>query len=683
MKGYKINRMALAVALFFSSGAALAESNFDLTPTTAGPTIMDDTSGDGVWEWTGTGDGSMTGDGVGPILPDDISDSDIYFIVDTWWANYQTSQGFKEAIAQLGLTIKQMAANPDEMEARAKNPNDPLFWLKRTLEIYPADKNSYAIPITENGGGAARQTTWERENYFLTRTYARAGEKVTIEVGHIPDKVTCYVANKATELMQKAPNNKDVMKLPANALFTYPVKNDGLLALGCMDSTKTLESLDKIVNMRIVSGGVEHPLYILGQQPRSEWSSLSRQVTPSGNIVMFDGRSNYYISNAKARASADTDVLHAMAQTLVQSTVYDKLNGMDGSSTLHQPNRGLFTANYNACCYAGSWDGLVSIGFGGNLPANASWGEWHEYGHQHQNRALWWGGLSEVIVNIYSLTACYTQLGDVDPKKCHGNLSMDWDQQAVGNFLKSGQTYQMDTETNVFRKLTMFAQLLTSYPDMYPALNKAIREAFSHNKNRALIDTDQKKKDWFVVHASRFSGYDLREFFTRWGLTYSDAAGEQISAMKLPVPAQPAATYETPLIHSGATPTTAKLVIEGTAEKKPIGFIANTEKVGPRALTWSGPDESRLHAQVVDAQHRAFTVTLRGKRSMGGCASHAVNKVSICASGTRTHLSVSYHPQDNPDLPAGEYHGILPLIATNMQDKTWTANVTIPLTISK
>lgn len=658
MKGYSFSKIVFALTLALNTTAALAAFSPDDAP------LNDDS-------------GSSAAFAV----------ADVVVSYDTWWNDYAHLPGFQDALSELGITLAQLNGDAKGFAARSQQVNDPLFWLKRTMSIYPADKNSYAIPVTETGGGAARQSTWERDNYFLTRTYARAGDTVLIEAGQIPDKVACYVANKATETMSYRPNSKDIVKLPAQTLFHYPVKSDGLIAFGCIDSTGTLDSLDKTVKMRITGGGVEHPLFILGQQPRSEWPALSQQTTPSGNIFMFDGRSNYYISNAKARESVNTDMLHAMNQALVRTTIYDKLNGMDGSSTLHQPNRGVISANYNGCCAAANWDGMVSIGFKGPIGTNATWGEWHEYGHQHQNRVLWWkDGLREVIVNIYSLAACYAQLGNVDPKKCHSNLSADnmaWDQQAVGNFLQSGQTRQFDAETNVFKQLSMFTQLLTSYPDMYPALNKAMREAFSYNKNRALIDTDQKKKDWFVVHASKFSGYDLREFFDRWGLAYSAAAGEQIAAMKLPSPKKPVAGYETILHHNGGLRSHAIMTIPVTHDMKNMGIVAHSDKIGPKTLVWSERSPTRLTARVVDDNQRPFTVTLRAERRMGTCSVLSMNSAVSCTGADDVALMVNYYQEDNADLPAGHYTGQLPLIITDWHKKDLSANATIQLDITQ
>ena len=657
MKRDKMHQAALGLAVMLSAGAALAASNQQTPSVMPAPTAADS----------------------------DSSSASRLFLMDTWWANHQSSEGFKEAIAQFGLTIEQMNENYEVMEARAKNPNDPLFWLKRTLETYPAQQDQYAIPVTEeNGVMRDRTTQWNRNPYFLTREYGKAGERITIKTAKIPAGIACYAAMQGNMGGFDGPDG--VKALASDSINTYVLPHDGILMLGCPDYNKDMSTIDTAVPMQILSGGSQrHPLFLFGINSQREWADFTQQVTPTGYGVFFDGRTRYAASQKKLRASANTNIMQTMRENLLRTITYDKLNGLDGSSALHQPVRSLFMASYDACCYASSGSGKLAIGFESKVPTTHGWGAWHEYGHQYQ-MGWSWGGQGEVTVNLYSLAACYTQLGHVETKQCHPNLELQgftWDQQAVGSFLKSGQRWHFDTETNVFRRLTMFGQLLTTWPDLYPALGKAYREAYNRGENKAALDTTQEKIGWFVTNASRQSGRDLREFFTRWGLGYSAAAGEQIAAMKLPAPTQPTMTYEKPLVHSGNSPTTVSLQIDNDNQAHGIGLITNSAKIGPQKLVWVANGETTLHTQVVDAQNRPFTIALRGKKLTGGCAYHTINSAVTCGLGSNIHLSVIYRPEDNPDLPAGDYHGTLPLIAAGWHDPSWTANVNFPLTITK
>jgi hypothetical protein len=669
MKGYKIKRVALAIALMMGSGAALAVSD----------------------SIEFRGEGSIIDFGPVPVKPAtvdfDLNPDKGSLILDTWWWNYQYTDGFKEAIAQLGLTIEQMTENYREMDARAKNPNDPLFWLKRTLEVYPANAaDSYNIPVAEsNGVMRVRTTHSDRNNFFLTREYGKAGEAITIKAGTIPAGVACYAAMDGDMGLLRPTGGEKA--LASDGTTTYVMPHDGILLLGCKDNNKHMENLDTVVPMQILDGGSQrHPLFIFGINSQRDWADFSRQIMPSGYGIFFDGRSRYVASQETLALSVETPILKTLRENLMRTINYDKLNGLDASSDLHQPARALFMVSYDACCWAGGAAGRVAIGRYPAIPDIGNWATWHEYGHQYQ--LGWsWSGLGEVTVNLYSLAACYKEWGYAALNTCHQqapSLGFSWDQQAVGSAIKAGQRWDINVEGDHFRRLSLFGQLLASYPELFPALGKAYREEHNRGANNAALDETQEKVDWFAINTSRLSGVDLRAFFDLWTLPYSATAGEQIAAMKLPQPAQPVATYEAALTHTGSTPTTAKLKIENNTDRQGIGFVANTEKVGPRALVWSGENESRLHAQVVDTQNRAYTVTLRGKRSMGGCSGHAVNTAAVCGSSDASiYLSVSYHPEDNAHLPAGDYNGTLPLIAAAWGNPAWTANVNIPLTLSK
>ena len=624
--------------------------------------------------------------GAAPASDAPVEVTSSAMMADNWWAPYQYNQGFNEALSQLGLSVEQLNKENTLTAARSTEVNDPLFWLKRTLTVYPANApDHYNIPVTEsNNVMRARTTTFDRNNYFLTREYGKAGEVLTIKAGTIPAGVICYAAMDGDMTLFKGTGSEKA--LVSDGTSAYMMPHDGILLLGCKDNNNHLHNLDTFVPMQIVSGGSQrHPLFIFGLHSRHDWVDFTQQTMPTGYGVFFDGRTRYAVSQKKLAASVNSDMVKTLRENLLRTLTYDKLNGMDGSTDLHQPARSLFMTSYDACCWANSAGGRVAIGQHQTLPSLGNWATWHEYGHQYQ-MGWSWKEVQEVTVNLYSLAACYTEWGYGALNECHPqfpSLGFSWDQQAVGDWVKAGQSGDIDADRDHFRRLNMFAQLLASYPDLYPALGKAYREAYNRGENRAALDTKQEKIDWFAIHTSRLSGHDLREFFTLWNLPYSAVADEKIGAMRLPAPPQPLLTYESPLIHSGHAPTTARLTIDDNVDKKGIGFIANSKNIGPRSLVWSGKQESRLYTQVVDTENRAYTVALRGKRSMGGCAGHGVNTAALCGSGTRVHLSVSYHQEDNPDLPPGEYHGTLPLIATAWKKPEWSANVNIPLIIYK
>lgn len=599
-----------------------------------------------------------------------------------WWTPYKESKAFNEALDEFGMTYQQLDASPDKTLSRSDDVNDVLFWQKRTMAIYAdAKENTYHIPVVEEHDNARHRTTVDgRAPGFFSYYYARVNDTMTLRTENQPDDVKCmtYIEND-----YQHPGGVDEVKLTPNGETTFTFKHNGVVLLECrgVNESASLNHMNTLVTLHIVStSAAEQPLFILGINTLEEWKSISQQATPSGQTLLFDGRSRYYAANKVAKSSKDHNIEQTLREHLLNTLRYDKLNGIDGKSSIDEALRGMNIATYNSCCWAQGGDGRIGIGFGGSIPTQSSWGEWHEFGHENQMQ--WsWDGLDETTVNIYSIAACRATRGEVDVKTCHENLQYNgfsWDQQAVGNFLKSGQTWNMDKEDNVFRKLMMFAELETSWPDIYPAIGKAYREINDYNNGYNKVDSNQEKIDFFVVNASKYSGHDLREFFTRWGVDYSSNADDQIAKMKLPKVIQPSGASSVNLEKAaGAAKAEAHITIPNADTHYNTGFVTNTSAIGPTSLVWDGGlyQSTPLHVQVVDSRNRQFTVKLYGQRTGGACEPHTLNTAGACDSGSSTKATIRFASSDNPDLPAGEYHGVLHLIALDWHNNNWSENL--------
>lgn len=603
-----------------------------------------------------------------------------------WWVPYKNSVAFNEALDQFGLTYQQLETTPDKFISRSDDVNDALFWQKRTMSIYKnANQGDYYIPVIEAHDNARYRTTEDGRNLaFATYYYGNASDTITIRTSSQPEDVNCYVALENTYTSVSV---KYRTLLTPNGETTYTLPEKGSIIFNCSGKSEdsSLKHMDQLVPFHISSTTATYqPLFILGLTTLDEWKTMSQQVTSSGQILLFDGRTRYYASNNKAKASLNTNIQQTMRENLMNTIHYDVLNGMDGSTSLHQPNRGLNLALYNASGWSAGGGGQIAIGFGSNIPTQSSWGIWHEFGHQ--NQMGWsWSGLEETTVNIYSIAACRATQGEVDVKNCHENLAgngFEWDQQAVGTFLKSGQVWDLDNDTNLFHQLMMFAQLETSWPDLYPALGKAYREINDYNQGSGKVNSKQEKVDFFVVNASKYSGHDLRKFFTRWGVDFSTDASNQIADMKLPEVIEPSETLQTTLeLEKGKISVEKNLVLHNTGGRYNTGFVANSKTIGPTALVWADPDWSytTLTVPVVDKNDRQFFIKLRGQRYGGYCDAQKLNDAAGCSEGSTTTLVTRFYVSDNPDLPEGEYHGTLHLIALDWQDKNWSANMNVDL----
>jgi hypothetical protein len=602
-----------------------------------------------------------------------------------WWDNYSDSEGFREALFELGTTPVELNADIKNTIARGNNVNDPLFWLKRNLDIYPADnENAYNIPVTEiHSQGKNRTGANGRNGYFLTRDFATAGQNIKLMVGEMPQGVSCSIATGVG--FAKENHMLDSQGLKSASVNTYTLKQDGTILLACNDQDITMPNVDKAVNIEILEGGVKQPFFIFGQSTQADWKTLSQSNSKSGQIFMFSGRSRMNVKTAIAKKSADTNMVHSMSQYLAMTIKDDSLNGFDGTDPLNQPSRGLIVATYNDCCYATGGQGFTAIGFNSKLADNTDWGDWHEFGH-HNQQGWSWSALNEVTVNLYSVANCTLLRGEAPTPSCHSNSNikaLDWSTYAVGNFIASGEHYNFDNSGSgtEFKRATLFAQLLFSYPELYPQLGKAFREEYNYAKNRSNLDSSQELKDWFVVNTSKYSKNDLREFYDHWGLTYSSQASDAVNAMKLPKPYQPAQTQEITLNSDYSSSYATTTMVDPVA--KNIGFVLPTSAQGPTSLVWSKSGDTQFYADVTDSQQRAFRVKLHGKKSVGQCANYTLNSAANCVSGSTSFLRFDFRKEDNTQLPAGTYHGTTHLSGRDWHKPTWASEIKINLNIVK
>ncbi|MDI9843423.1 hypothetical protein QM333_35770, partial [Pseudomonas aeruginosa] len=74
----------------------------------------------------------------------------------------------------------------------------------------------------------------------------------------------------------------------------YTMSENGFMLLSCRDKSGTFRHMDTLVRVDVTSTtATKHPFFILGLNTKEEWKTLSQQSTPSGQILLFDGRSRY------------------------------------------------------------------------------------------------------------------------------------------------------------------------------------------------------------------------------------------------------------------------------------------------------------------------------------------------------------------------------------------------------
>jgi hypothetical protein len=335
---------------------------------------------------------------------------------DYWWRRYEASQGLNDALGAYGLSTRQLDQDAEGSLRMSADVGSPLYWIKRTVYTYgQADAGRYRIPIAEDHAlGKSRTASNGRMADFFTQTWAKAGEVISVTLLDTPpEHVRCSVQTSPdfgvmAGLRELSPGEKTA--------YVAPVA--GTITLGCRNYDPLYPSFGSSVAID-VQGGTLYPMFIFGLTPFADWKDrLSKSPNPANKVHMFGGRTRIDLPAAKAEAAADMDLGRLFREHLGMTLAYDRLNGLDATGgPLNYPSQGLINATYGGCCNSDGGQGKIKIGFAGKPQNPTSWGEWHEYGHQYQMQ--WsWQGLSEVTVNLYSISACRPLRGAVPMKDC-------------------------------------------------------------------------------------------------------------------------------------------------------------------------------------------------------------------------------------------------------------------------
>ncbi|MGS0743886.1 M60 family metallopeptidase [Glaciimonas sp. GG7] len=467
---------------------------------------------------------------------------------DKWWETHANNAGFVEALTHINSSVETLRADPAKALKDSTDSRTPLYWLKRTMTIYPSEKpNRYHLPVAHNetkDWTNGLYATIGRGIFFFTRTMGKPGDSVEIKTGSIPAGSTCFAAT-GRDFSNKDQMYMEQVELTSDGVTNYTFSHTGALMLGCGDPDKQLEN--KFVQIDISDKNKPSNLYILGQNTQADWENTRNNNIDIGFSLMFDGRANTVVPNSIGTVTNEI-VGKVLGDNLQTMASYEKVNGMDGSDPLFKSSQGTLFINYKTCCYADFRNGFVAVGFSGdrmNFENGVDWGLWHELGHQYEPYREF-QLFPEIQVNRYSIEACRTANGnkDIPLELCHQNLkgTPSWDPDAVKDFLLSTESYDdYENAGDVFNRLRFLTYLRFAYgEDFFPKVNQirlktvhAVDRETMYDKYWTILGDKQRIIDFTLVAYSTAAGHDLREYFDRWGLHYSDQASARVADLGL------------------------------------------------------------------------------------------------------------------------------------------------------
>ncbi len=430
---------------------------------------------------------------------------------------------FVDALARIESPLEALRAKPAEAIRQSENGGHPLYWLKRAMTIYPVGQGeTFQLPIAQRTEMLTdgRYGKYAQDFMYPTRTYSHQGNSIVIKAGRMPPESQCYAATSTSFL--HGVREEDRIPLNANGETIYHFSEPGVLMLGCSHPDAQLD--DEFVKISI-SGGWEHPLFILGQTTPEDWVD-SRPFQMSANKLYFNGRTIVTANTSRVHDRAGT-ASSTLAYMLRTTSLYERLDGMDGSEPLFKPSQGVLYARFPKI--------------------DESMMQWE-----------FWETMADSYVSIddsqifrkqtrdkYALQACRAFLGERAPNECHPRMSgyPAWNENAVADFLRSNVHHAKYGDIDPWERLKFFMFLSASYgPDFFSTASQAmLRVTYglpdgSIGKRSPHLRRVEDRLDYVVEAYSRAAGHDLRDYFSRWGLPFSDKANRRIEAMRLPQP---------------------------------------------------------------------------------------------------------------------------------------------------
>lgn len=567
--------------------------------------------------------------------------------------------------------------------------SEVLLWQLRAQAIYEGGEDTYNIPVLEEQENEMRRVGgWQHRNIYIpTRVYLAVGDEIILDVKDYPSLLTrCSAHTFANFDKPYGSSATNSMTLRKNSTQVYKATIPGMLMLACVDVGKNMNnwsSWGQFVNISTSQPHANTSLYLFGVTPPSDWPAIAKKPDPSGQVYLFNGRTVMNFPASVALQHADKDIDAMMKEHLIITTRYDQFNGFtwQTDTPLDAVALSMYQASFNLCCMSHYYNGLVGINFGGNR-VTSQWGDWHEYGHQ--NQLAWkWNHLTEISNNLFSLEACRMLTGNkvANFDRCHSRFGayITSDPEAVGRFLAMDGLPEVP-DNPADKTLLMLAQLYISFPDWHAQFAKDFRMAYARGDNADDFSTEQKKIDWFVINSSRIVGKDLRDFFDKWGLTYSPAARQAIADFNLPAPIKPSVQ------HSLEWAIPAKTMIQGTISvpdlKSFVGLVAYGKEEGPTSLQPVEGDYTKLTTWVVGTRRQPYPLILRGTLRHGECPEeYPMHALRACPSNDHNvYWKLSYVPLDNLlTLPDDHYEGVLRLGIRAGSDYNWGGTLTVPI----
>ncbi|MGN4255839.1 M60 family metallopeptidase [Bacillus cereus group sp. MYBKT14-1] len=360
--------------------------------------------------------------------------------------------------------------------------------------------------------------------YEPTGLYAKPNEQITINVEGNQD-IQVYIGTYSYDASWREDSKIKSFTLKPG-VNTIQSPNGGLIYFYNKQQGGSIRTT-------ITTGGTTTPLFELGKHTKQDLINMLDQY-PNAHAVELKGE-RVLITASPARVKkyllgSNTDPVQLLKKMDEATRIQDKVAGLSEEQVdkhyvhyveeNHSPDYYMYATSYRTAYVGDAIQYVLDI----NKFITDGWGPWHEAGHLRQQSPWKFYNMTEVQNNIYSLSVekAFNQPSNLEKSGIYPK-AFQYLEQVNKNY---------DEISDVFVKLVMLWQLQLAYgEDFYPKLHQLYRDMPSSE----LPQTDENKKQLFMISASKVAKQNLIPFFEKWGLRPNNDTIQKVAALGYPI----------------------------------------------------------------------------------------------------------------------------------------------------
>ncbi|EXY07690.1 hypothetical protein BF15_14800, partial [Bacillus thuringiensis] len=360
--------------------------------------------------------------------------------------------------------------------------------------------------------------------YEPTGLYAKPNEQITINVEGNQD-IQVYIGTYSYDASWREDSKIKSFTLKPG-INTIQSPSGGMIYFYNKQQGGTIRTT-------ITTGGTTTPFFELGKHTKQDLINMLDQY-PNAHAVELKGE-RVLITASLARVKkyllgSNTDPVQLLKKMDEATRIQDKVAGLSEEQVdkhyvhyveeNHSPDYYMYATSYRTAYVGDAIQYVLDI----NKFITDGWGPWHEAGHLRQQSPWKFYNMTEVQNNIYSLSVekAFNQPSNLEKSGIYPK-AFQYLEQVNKNY---------DEISDVFVKLVMLWQLQLAYgEDFYPKLHQLYRDMPSGE----LPQTDDNKKQLFMISASKVAKQNLIPFFEKWGLRPNNDTIQKVAALGYPI----------------------------------------------------------------------------------------------------------------------------------------------------